>query len=400
MVGTIDNNRSIPEATFIRAIQDLDLFWEKVKICIEDLVEEDTNGNLVNKLINTIEVLDDWLDLLQKEFNDNNIERILNNLYAANKLDFYDLYCCIIFGEKVNNLNVIIEQTQKYLDPTQYPTEDVNVRPYVYALFKQDESIINDIYYEDIIQSNSSSLKPYYTSVAIDAHSDKEINIKLIKRLFTQFEGLKRKQNRRRNKVWWVDADDDIIKIVFRRQKTKRSAIEIVDGNKFLKTAEERIIIFSNNFQKVEIHTKSEPLRTKKIAEYIAKSILGIEDIEYIENPITIENNAMGNFISNIYSESTEIFGIKIHNTPIANSPTLEFTSLNGLPLNQSIIELREHSVDLLDDQTNVQYIKVKINDKLSTINFVHNDNNVVVICKNKRITEDDRQSIMALFQE
>ena len=377
--------------------------WQDIDVDIKQINEDvELKGEkIIQKLWNVIQssdCADDWINVIKKVYNINDVEQFLNKIYYTNKLEFINLYCCYKFSISVINANIIRNMAIIKLTDNGYKIdEDGNPSPYILPLFKERKETLTDIYYEDLIRT--SLFQPYSCITKINKPIDPlKKNSESIQKILNRFENAKKTTPKRKSKVWWVTSDDNSINIFFRREKKGHSSIRQLAHNNFLKTADFKIIKFSNNCKRVEIYAK-EIGKTIEIAEYVATLLIS-ESVEYGEEVTKVNISTMEKFAKDAQaSNKIEVLDIKIRNVPLTNSPLLELRTLNGLPINNALKELKEtHKMNILYDTINIQSAIVKLNNITYNVSFKPNGSTITIFCTNKGYSLEDKELLYAYF--
>jgi len=378
-------------------------YWERLDVSLEDILEETENirEKIITKVVNKLGQNDDWLKVLRVVLGkEGDLQSILSDLYAHKRDTFYEIYASAKFSDRIVDQSLIRKKadrilTAKYSETLALKLEDP--KPLTLPLFLVNADALVDLYYDDLL--GKSSIRSYFYEHTTSAlHDFSALNKQQVQRFIQGYERTRRKSQRRRSRIWWLINEDGKIKIFFRREKKGRTAVRKVDHNEFIKTADWKIFVFSENGKKLDVVSNREPKRAVKIANYVASQIFGIE-IAYEEKHTEIPRATLQGFVTAIKTQSIDILELRVRNAPIDGSPYLDLRSNSSNSLNKAVTDLAEiNQLNLLSDPTKIQSAKIRLKGKTFNIKFEPVGSYIRIVCRNKGYGEKERRVIEEFF--
>jgi hypothetical protein len=381
-------------------------FWEEIGISIDDLLANQTETESVQNLLTKLqslsaEALPNVKDLFAVP-GDSLID-VLWALRTKSSPDFFDLYALVTFAERSIDPEIIYKVAAgKFEDDFNRRVETKTIEPAIImiALLRYNPESIRKIFYDHEIQKSSS--KRYISVRQLDAPIEMvNVEAKTIERLLEEHELKKAPRNRRPVKLWWFDKSDSVLTIVFRREKAESTRIKLVSRNMFEKTGDEKTFKIMNNGNSIDIYSKREPIRTKQFAEYIVGQLTG-KTVTYdasngFRDPLCIEK-----FITRLCKNcipNTKLLNIRVKNTPLANSPTIELDCAECLV--PALDELNEtHGLSLLQAPQNLISLIIKHNDHQYRLKSQIKDGKITLVFDNRNLRGNDKEQMNRFLDE
>ena len=208
--------------------------------------------------------------------------------------------------------------------------------------------------------------------------------------------------DRRKIHVMWVMAHDGKIKIIFRKDKRSTTVIKKTIHNEAIKTADQKIFVFSDNGSKLSAYLGREPKKTVEIAQHLAgklfaRTMIFNEDI--IKKPVIFLDRFI-NAIQETNPQRVKLFAITTVNTPLSNLPKIEIRSRGRETINQNIIELAStsHALPLILSHSDLQNATIQIQEQKFKLHFEIEGENVIIKCSDKGYNAEKKQIISEYF--
>ncbi|MCL4518034.1 MAG: hypothetical protein M1587_02425 [Thaumarchaeota archaeon] len=377
-------------------------FWESLGVSIDDIedLHKRLGSKITNRLANKLKSLSpDWTDLVSQYYKvkGDSIKEISGTLYSKSKSDFGELLALATFANNRISETVIVEQARKKLKGNlrKRLNEDMlNPTACLLPLLKTDSKILGEIYYEHVIQK--VNMKRYHSSIDLRGKMSFDgIGEGRLDSMLQDYENSKRPSLRRPIKLWWLDKNDDRVRIIFRREKRDRSQLKLVERNEFWKTGDEKIIIFSGNCTTLELYSRREPKRTVEIAQYLISRISGLEP-KFLEELQTYTLDQIDRFISNLKSgefSGATLVSLKSRNLNLPNSPSLEIQCSENDVL-PAIRTLAERNTPLLKNAADVVNFRVLLNGRIYSIRTKIEGKQVHLIFDNRNLPESEKTQL------
>jgi hypothetical protein len=382
--------------------------WEELGISIGDILakQAEIQAKIVHNLAGKLENLSpEFLPFIKTAFgiSGNSIEEILEILYAKSMPDFVDLYALAIFADRGIDPEIVYSVAKgKLQDELERRIENRSVDSSVVLLplLKADEKSIRKIHYAYIIQRSAS--KRYVSEPAIAKPLEPEkVDFKTIESLLKAFETKKAAKNRRPVKLWWFDTSNGAITVIFRREKKGSTQIKLVERNLFQKTGDEKIFLIIDGGNVLELHSRREPKRTLRLAEYIMGQLTG-NKVTYAESLNAYESTKFATFVTKLCSNgvpNTELMSLRVKNVPLPNSPTMELESSDCLV--PAINELEDvHNLSLMRPPHDVVGLRIKVNGCYYNIKTRVQGNLIELVLDNRNLSDEEKQTLKQLLFE
>jgi hypothetical protein len=380
-------------------------FWENLEVSLKEVCEGITpNEKCVKKLYNKLKESESWELAIKSQFgNHSDLLSTLSQLSAANSTLFFQIFAARIFADRIVDNDLITEKAKKTLvgkNKELLSLELDDPKCLVIPIFFTNHNAIVDLFYENLI--SKFNIKNFYSVKKPVPKEPKSIaNIDSIDKLLKKYDNSKKKRIKRKNHVWWVIEEGDKLKIYFRREKRAATPIKVVSHNEFIKTADSKILIFSDNGKRLDAYLGREPKRTLEIANFLAQQLYDPQ-IVYEEKVMEYPKPLLEPFISAIKNGNekfVQLLGIRVRNVPLDGSPIMEIRSSNNEPINKNIVHLeKDHNLLLLSDLSSLESATVLIDGTAFNLRFNEDPEKVVITCSNKGYNEEEKKKVEKYF--
>jgi hypothetical protein len=224
---------------------------------------------------------------------------------------------------------------------------------------------------------------------------------KKIESLLQEFERTRRAKRSRPVKLWWFHSDDEKGRIVFRREKNARSQLKLVRRNIFHKTGDEKIFIFSDHGNVLEMCSRREPKRTVKIAEFIVRKLTG-QKVKYAEVINQYDSTRVDEFINRLKSNkigNAKLLSIKVRNAPLVNSPMIELQCSECLVPTMKDLE-EHHNLSLATRSADILSLRIQLDGRAYGLKTRVEGNEIEFISDNRNLPDLDKQRISQFLAE
>lgn len=258
-------------------------YWESLDVCIDDIVENETKLDSVHeRLTNKLNKLStDFFPLIKHYFSvqGSSLKEVMLNLFSQSIDSFREVYAVATFAESQLNSETICRIAKEKLkgEPieSQICNGELDATALLIPLFKKAPKTFFEIHYDSIVQRKSSNKfeakKRLTVPIPFGTLNDEKLDG--ILQEFERERIKKNSQNERLIRLWWFRPYENGALIVFRREKRGRSEVPRVDKNDFLKTGDQKVLVFGEGGNSLEISQTRELMATARIAEYIAKKL-------------------------------------------------------------------------------------------------------------------------------
>jgi len=388
------------------AIDPADLkFWGNLEVSLKEVCEDITpNERCVKKLFNKLKESESWELAIKSQFGPHSdLFSSLSQLYTSNPTLFFQIFAARIFADKIVDNDLITEKAKKILSGKNEELLSLELddpKCLVIPIFFTNQDAIVDLFYENLI--SKFNIKNFYSSKT-PAPKESKVNADKdsIDKLLKKYDNSKKKRIKRKSHVWWVIEEGNKLKIYFRREKRAATPIKVVSHNEFIKTADSKILIFSEDGRRLDAYLGKEPKRTLEIANYLAQQLYDPQ-IVYEEKIMEYPKPLLEPFISAIKNGNEKIvqlLGIRVRNVPLDGSPIMEIRSSNNEPINKNIVHLEtDHKLVLLSDLSALESAIVLIDGLSFNLRFNEEPEKVVITCSNKGYNEEEKKRVEDYF--
>lgn len=369
-------------------------FWEKLEIPVDDALEfENPKKRPWQKLRNIIKKYPGWMDVMDAEDGKSyDFNLVFKNLFQKKKLFFYRVYFLTRFAETIDNNSIksrlpnqIYEKYKDKLESKEYEYKSL-----LYSIYKSNRTILENIFYDSLI--NGASLKSYTCAYSEDIENflntwNNELLTVHLKKLNSTGK------MRRRFHIWWFENSNEKIKILIRFESKRRSPIHQVTKNTFLKTAGDRIMIFSERGTKLELLAKEANVVANWFNLILTDKLK--KHIQFQEVPYRYDSNKIFEFLKKVQLKqfvNISLLSLEVRNISIANSPTISLISSSFDPISDALSELEiKHKLLLLTNMNDIVNFTLGI-DGMPYKVTVNTDNDTChILFDNKSLLEKDK---------
>ena len=386
-------------------------YWESLDVCIDDIVENETKLDSVHeRLTNKLNKLStDFFSLIKHYYSvqGGSLKEVMLNLFSSSIDSFREIYAVATFGESQLNSETICRIAKEKLkgEPieSQIYNGDLDATALLIPLYKRAPQTFFEIHYDSIVQRKSSNkfeTKNRLTSPLPFA----TLNDEKLDRILQDFEKeriKKNRQNERQIRLWWFRPYENGALIAFRREKRGRSEVPRVDKNDFLKTGDQKILVFSEGGDSLQISQTRELMATARIAEYIAKK-LSKKAVKYDLVVSDFEAKKVDGFLEKLLSGNIKdcaLLALKARNVvDLKNTPTLELSSEdNVLP---SLEDLEDHGISLKKRSSDVLNFRIKLVDRQYTLRTSLQEGKVRFLLDNRHVKEQEKDTLLTFLRQ
>jgi hypothetical protein len=387
-------------------------FWESLDVSIEDIIENETKLDSVqDRLTNKLnKISTDFFPLIKHYYSvqGSTLKDVMQSLFNSSLDNFREVYAIATFGESQLNSEMIYEIAKQRLkgEPIegQIKSGKIDATALLIPLYKKDPQTFFDIHYASIIVRKASNRFEIQSKLTAPMPF-KTLNGEKLNAILQDFENDRieknKQQNKRLIKLWWFKLNEDGALVVFRREKRARSEINKVDKNEFLKTGDQKVLIFKDGGNSLEISQASELMATAKIAEYIAKK-LSRQTVKYDLVISDFEPKDVDNFLEKLFAGNVKdcaLLSLKARNVvDLKNTPTLELSSEDNLL--PSLEDLEEHGVSLRKSCYDVLNLRIKLVDRQYTLRTALQDGKIKFLLDNRHIKELEKDTLRTFLKQ
>lgn len=344
-----------------------------------------------------------WYRLLIKDFNANGSGGLFSFLqiqYHQNPILFCELYALKKFSDNIVDQELIINKAREILGADFSIYEALTAddpRGLILPVFYRNRDAIIDLYCENIFKI--SSIKTYNSVLGFSQGQPTAITRENIQRIMNGFQRNHRR-DKRQIQVFWVFSQNGTIKIIFRRDKRSSTVIKKTAHNEAVKTADQKILIFTENGSKLSAYLGRERNKTLEIAQYLAGKLFGrtmIFNEDIINKPVV----AIDNFIAAIKESNpvrVRLLALTAINSPSTNLPRIEIRSRGRGLINEDINYLTSHALPLTASASDIQSVTVLIQEQKFKIQFEIQGNSVIIKCSDKGYNAERKRIISEYF--
>jgi hypothetical protein len=356
------------------------------------------------KLYNILKGSEDtWYKLLIRDFQieEDGLLSFLQSLYHRDIILFCQIFALKKFSDTIISPDLIVNKAKNVLGEDFRGYEILagdDLRGLILPIFHRNRDALIDLYCDNVMKK--SSIKTYNATLGFNQGHPAEITKESVQRLLNTFQRRKG-SDRRPIHVMWVNSHQETIKIIFRKDKRSTTVIKKTSHNEAVKTADQKILVFTEGGLKLTAYLGLERSKTLEIAQYLAGKLFGrtiIFNEDIIKKPIRV----LDRFIAALKqpnNSQVRVFGISAVNSPLTNFPTIEIRSRAREPINQNIIELSSpYGLHLLTNSSELMNAVVQIQEKKYKIHFEIEGQNVIIKCSDKGYNTEKKRIISDYF--
>ncbi|MGA2663946.1 MAG: hypothetical protein ABSF83_03295 [Nitrososphaerales archaeon] len=383
-------------------------FWESLEISIDDVVREHgrTRAQLYKWLGNKLSQQSRyWYSTICQTYRvmGDGLAEVVSRLDRDSPSDFRNLIGLAVFAGHNINQKIIFEECRSNLDREwieRIEKREIDSAAILLPLFQHDPKLLTRIYYEHLIES--SSIEGHILNPQLGNELDfTRFTQDDVGALLSSYEESLDERSRRDTKLWWFTSDGNRMRIVFRREKKLSSMVKKVRRNEFLKGGDEKILIFREGGNRLDLASKRQPKTTLKIAEFIIKRVTNVEAIyEPIVNQLSVER--FGKFIRSLRLgeiEGAVLVSFTARNAPLTGSPTMEVNCMDA-DVTPALSDLAQYGVDITNNPSDVQKFGVRVHSHTYTIRATIDDQTVSLSVDNRYLSEEDKARIGTFLAE
>jgi len=381
-------------------------FWLDINVRLAEFCALRLNDqNYAKKVYRILKASEQtWYKILIKELGADcdSFFSLLLTQYHQNKPLFCQIFALKKFSDNIGNSELIIQKARDVLGE-EYPIYEVlsedDPRTLILPIFLRSRDAIIDLYCDNVLKR--SSIKTYYSASGVPPSHPFEITKESVQRIMDTYQRGKRGDHRKIH-VMWVMVQNGKIKIIFRRDKRSTTVIKKTVHNEAIKTADQKIFVFTDNGSKLSAYLGLEPKKTLEIAQYLAGRFFG-QTIKYNEEIIKKPIRVLDHFIEafqQIDDERVKLLAITVLNVPLSNSPMIEIRSMGRGLINQNIIELSStsHALPLVSNHSDLLNATVQIQGQRYKLQFEIEGETVVIKCSDKGYNAEKKRIIEEYF--
>lgn len=382
-------------------------FWESLGVPIEDLIENETKLDDVRKrLTHKMEALfGDCNSLVKKYYGiaGNSLLETISALFSSSKDNFREVYALVTYSENKTNSDFIYEAAAamqlKGPISKQIAEKTINSRSLLLPLLKTNQDTLYDIHYAHILQCKPvRKFEP--DNKLITLLPLKNIDSNHIDSILIAFEKKSKAKVKRQTKLWRYKQDGTAALIVFRREKRLRSKLNKVDKNEYHITGDQKILLFKNGGNTLEICSLREK-RSVKIAEFIVYELTK-QHIKYQEIICQYEISKVKEFIDDLIAnkiENSSLLSVRVQNVALENSPTMElFCEDDVVPALEDLN--KNHGLELLEKTEEILNIRIRLDERPYTLRTRVKGNEMKFILDNRNIREEEKDKLSLFLKE
>jgi len=381
-------------------------FWANLDVSLKEICEETVIAEkCIKKLFNKLKDSESWEIIIKSQFDSNlDLYSILTQIFHSDKALFFQIFAAKVFSDKILNNELIVNKAKLILEGENKKLLSVEFddpKCLILPILLTNRDAIVDLFYENLI--TKFNIKTFYAAKETETKKTlTNITKETIQKLLNKYDNSKKKRIKRKSHVWWVISEGDHLKIYFRREKRVATAIKFVTHNEFFKTADAKILIFSENGNRLDAGLGREPKRSLEIANFLAQQLFD-PNISYEEKIMEFPKETILPFV-NAIKEGNEkiakIIGIRVKNAPLDGSPILEIRSSSNEPINKNIRELeKRHNLLIISDPANILNAIVLIDEISYNLHFNVKSKTVVITCSNKGYRDEEKKNVEKFFE-
>lgn len=380
-------------------------FWLDINVKLEEFcnlrLSDQNHAKRLFKILKASKQA--WYKVLKKELGteEDNLYSILLTQYNQNKIFFCQIFTLKKFSDSIGNIDLIINKARHVLNE-EYPQYEAlsadDKRALILPIFLHDTTnSIFDLYCDNTLKK--SSIKTYYSLSVTHPVNPTQITVEKIQRIMDAYQREKRGEKRKIH-VMWVMSENGKIKIVFRRDKRSTTVIKKTVHNEAIKTADQKIFVFTDNGSKLSAYLGREPKKTLEIAQFLAGRLFG-QTFAYNEDIIKKPLIVLDHFIEAVQQSNNQrvkLLAITALNAPLSNLPMIEIRSLGNGLINENISEFSSHGIPLITNHSYLTNVTVLIQNQRYRLHFEINGEDVIIKCSEKGYNAEKKRIIESYF--
>lgn len=375
-------------------------FWGELDISVEDALEFEQNKKRPWLTLHSqMSKFPGWFEVINREESKKrDFKAYFKHQFKNYKIDFYRNYFLCQFASSVDNTAIKErlpdEIKTKYLQELENGT--FSYESMLYPIYKLNKELLIGIFYDSLI--NKASMKMFEFNSTVQLNFIENLNNKIIQ---NHLQSLQDDGIIRRNfQLWWFDKKEDRTKILIRTESKRRSSIHQVAQNTFLKTAGDKIMVFSDKGKKLEVLSREAPIVAKWASMIVSKIIQ--KEIEYMPIPNQHESDKIFKFLLDVQQDKVDnvsLMGIEVKNTVLINSPTISVDSSSSESISESLTELQnKHKITLLNSIEDINHVTLTY-DEITYKLLLNTENGITTISfDNRNMHESEKNKFYEIL--
>lgn len=381
-------------------------FWESLDVSIDDIIENESKLDDVRKrLTNKLESLFGDCNSLVKQYygvSGDSLQETIFALFSSSIDNFRELYALATYSENKVNSDYLYEIAITYLTgpiTKQVADKTINSRSLLLPLFKTNQDILYDVHYSHLLQCKSvrkfQSNNKLTTSLPFKSTNESKIGS-----ILEEFEAESKAKVKRETKLWRYKTDGANTLVVFRREKRLRSKVSKVERNEYYKTGDQKILLFKDGGNILEICSAKEK-RIVKIAEFIFYKLTK-QRIKYQELISQYKITRVRQFINDLISnkiENSSLLSVRVQNVALENSPTVElFCEEDVVPALDDLNT--NHGLSLLEKTEELLSLGIRLDERAYTLRTMVEGEEIKFLLDNRNLREEDKHKLSAFLEK
>lgn len=369
-------------------------FWENLDIPVDDALEfeKPKKRPWLTLFYNISKYPGMYAVINREDKKDYDFKAYFKHLFKHKKIQFYRTFFLVELASKLDN-NSIKSKLPKEIEEiySEWLNKgEISYSALLYPIFKLNKELLTGIFYDSLI--TKASLKTFQCQYSSKIQ-------KFLKQLdedgITKFFSLLQSDGtmRRNFQLWWFEKKDNKIKILIRTESKRRQSIHQVTKNTFLKTAGDKIMVFSEDGTQLQVLSK-DAITVAKWASKIVGKAIG-KEITYEPIPDQYTSDEMLTFISKVRKDlidNVKLLGIEICNTPLASAPNLSVESNNFESISAAVDELEnDYKLPIISNMEDITSFTLSINDISYKISTSTENGLTTIMFNNKNLRENQK---------
>lgn len=381
-------------------------FWESLDVSIDDIIENESKLDDVRKrLTNKLESLFGDCNSLVKQYygvSGDSLQETIFALFSSSIDNFRELYALATYSENKVNSDYLYEIAITHLTgpiTKQVADKTINSRSLLLPLFKTNQDILYDVHYSHLLQCKPvrkfQSNNKLTTSLPFKSTNESKIGS-----ILEEFEAESKAKVKRETKLWRYKTDGANTLVVFRREKRLRSKVSKVERNEYYKTGDQKILLFKDGGNILEICSAKEK-RIVKIAEFIFYKLTK-QRIKYQELISQYKITRVRQFINDLISnkiENNSLLSVRVQNVALENSPTVElFCEEDVVPALDDLNT--NHGLSLLEKTEELLSLGIRLDERAYTLRTMVEGEEIKFLLDNRNLREEDKHKLSAFLEK
>ncbi|MCJ8306422.1 MAG: hypothetical protein HRU07_05165 [Nitrosopumilus sp.] len=373
-------------------------FWGELDISVDDALEfEQSKKRTWLTLHSKMSKFPGWFEVINREESKKrNFKEYFKHQFKKYKINFYRNYFLCQFASVVDTIAIKERLPDEIRSKYSQELENgiFSYQSMLYPIYKLNKELLVGIFYDSLI--NKASMKMFEFNSTVQLDFIEKLNNKIIQK---HLQTLQDDGTIRRNfQLWWFDKKEDRTKVLIRTESKRRSSIHQVAQNTFLKTAGDKIMVFSDNGKKLEVLSKEAPTVAKWASMIVSKVIQ--KEVKYIPIPNQHESDKIFKFLIDIQQgkiDNVSLIGIEVKNTILINSPTISLDSSESI--SESLTELQnKHKITLLNSIEDINHV-ILIYDDITYKLLLNTENGITTISfDNRNLHEPEKNKFYEIL--